>query len=151
MADARAAFLLCRVQQRLCAFPVASALEIMRPQPVDPLPNVPRFVLGIALIRGEATPIVDAGTLLAGTATESPSRFVTLRAGTRRVGVAVDDVVGVRSFPASTLNDMHPLTADASAHAVSAVGRLDHELLSVLESARIIPGQVWTAVDEANA
>lgn len=151
MADLRSTYLVCRVQRRLCAFPIAAAIEIMRPQRADPLPNVPGFVLGVSIIRGEVTPIIDAGVLLAGVATEKPSRFVTLRAGDRRIGVAVDEVVGVRTFPAGTLENMHPLTADASAHAVSAIGKLDQELLSVLESARILSGEVWTAVDEATA
>ncbi len=56
--------LLCRIAGRLCAVPLESVLETMRPGATEPLAEAPRFVLGLAIIRGEPMPVVDMGRLI---------------------------------------------------------------------------------------
>jgi purine-binding chemotaxis protein CheW len=56
--------LLTRVGARLCAVPLAHAVETMRLLPVSPLADAPPFVRGLAIIRGQAVPVVDLGALL---------------------------------------------------------------------------------------
>lgn len=68
---------LLRAQERLCAFPLESVIEVMRPLPIEPLPDVPAYVLGASLVRGLPTPIVDLGALL-GTLPIKLWRFVTV-------------------------------------------------------------------------
>lgn len=146
-----AAHLMCRVRTRLCAIPVSQVIEIARPQPVEPLLDAPHFVSGLALIRGNATPVVDARLLLSDEPAETPSRIVMVRAGERVVAVAVDDVLGVRILAADALSDSPPLAEQALSGAISAIARLDRELLMVLESSRLVPETVWNAIAEAHA
>ena len=104
----------------------------MRPLPIDALASMPAFVLGVSIIRGQATPVVDTA-MLVGTTARGRSRFVTLRVGSRRVALVVDAVVDVRALPSGQLP---PLVA--AADAVSSLAVLDRELLVVLDAARVI-------------
>lgn len=170
--EGRELSLLVRVQGQLCALPLASVEEAMRPQPVRAIADAPAFVRGLARIRGGPVPVVDVGVLLdANThaaavpsalapaaippAPASPSqgsRFVSLRTTTdRRVALAVDEVLGVRTIGEAQLSDMPPLLARAGGEVVSAIGTLDAELLMVLRTSRLVPDEVWAALDADDA
>jgi purine-binding chemotaxis protein CheW len=148
--DERWLSLLCRVDRRVCALPLAQVEETMRPLPVEPMAGAPDFVLGVAIVRGAAVPVVDAAALL-GAGRSRPSRLVSLRVERRRVALAVDAVLGVHPVAGESLARLPPLLRDAAGEAVSAVGALDAELLMVLESARLVPDSVWQALDDAKA
>lgn len=105
----------------------------MRRLPVEPLPGMPAFVLGIAVIRGEPTPVIDTGVLV-GSPGLAMKRFVTLRVGQRRVALAVDEVLEVRALPIS--RELPPLVATADL--VTALVTLDRELVVVLDAARVL-------------
>lgn len=123
---------------RLCALPLAHVVETMRPLAVAPLAGAPPFVRGLAVIRGTPLPVVDLGALLFGSEPASPTRFVTLRLGPRGVALALEAVLGVRDLP-GTLTSLPPLLSGASAEAISAIGRLDEQLLLLLNAARLVP------------
>src|ERR1041385_6746695 len=108
---------ICRVGSRFCAFPVEHAEETMRPLPLEQLAGVPRFVAGVSIIRGSATPVVDARRLLGADETESPGRFLTLKIGERRVALAVDAVVAVRDLGTQAVQELPPLLHEAGADA----------------------------------
>jgi purine-binding chemotaxis protein CheW len=110
--------------------------EVMRRCPVERVATAPRFTLGVAVIRGENVPVVDAGVLLTGQACGG-DRFVVLRVAERRVALAVDEVVGARHVEAGELAGLPPLLSGA-AELVRAMGVLDGRLLEVLESGRLI-------------
>lgn len=135
--------LVCRVATRLCALPLAAVAETMRPLPIAPLPaRTP--VLGAALIRGGPVPVVDVAAAI-GAGSSVPTRFVTVRLNERLVALAVGDVLGVRTLAPGTLQRLPPLL-HADDQAVSAIGSLDHELLVVLETARLLSQDVWEAL-----
>ncbi|MGH3087763.1 MAG: chemotaxis protein CheW [Rubrobacteraceae bacterium] len=119
----------------------------MRPLPLEALAGMPPFVLGLSIIRGAATPVVDAGKLLGTDETPPPARFLTLKVGERRVALAVDAVVGVRDLAAQALEDLPPLLHEAGADVVSAIGTLDSGLLLLLRSARVVPEPVWATLE----
>jgi purine-binding chemotaxis protein CheW len=143
--------LICRVRDRLCALQVADVVETMRPQPIDPLPSMPRFVCGVSLIRGSATPVVDVGALLALNDEPRHTRFVVVRVGERRVALAVEGVIGVRGLPAASLEELPPLLRSADDEAIGSVGVLDARFLVVLRAARMVPEAVWEAMTSREA
>ena len=146
--EAGSSCLMCRVHGRPCGFALQHVIEIMRPLPVVPLAGAPSFVLGVALIRGEPTPVVDACALFTDQAVGSAGRYLHLETGARRVALAVDAVIGVRRLPAR-LQELPPLLRAASPLLVSALGTLDAELLLVLQAARLVPDAVLQAIDQA--
>jgi purine-binding chemotaxis protein CheW len=142
---------------------------VMRPLRVDGLANMPPFVLGLSIIRGAPTPVVDAAALLGhgpagGVAHEreeqwdanavgasAPTRFVVLRAGERRVALAVAAVLGVRPLARETLQALPPLLRHADEQVVAAIGTLDAGLLTVLAGSYLVPPSLWTALAPSKA
>jgi purine-binding chemotaxis protein CheW len=151
-------FLLCRVGSRIGALAVNDVRETMRPLPIDPLTGTPPFVLGVAIVRGSAVPVIDAGRLLdpsalpsAAITSSSSARFVSLELGDRTAVLAVDAVLGVRSLAAGILAQIPPLLRGAGKELVSTIGALDAQLLLVLEAARLVPDSVWSEIKAAGA
>lgn len=145
--SASASFLICRSGARLCALPLEHVAETMRVLPIDPLPGMPFFLLGISMVRGAVVPVVDVAQLVGGTGSTRPSRFVTVRAGDRQVALAVEIVVGVRVLDVASMEEIPLLFHEVDSHSIAAIGTLDAELLLVLQSARLVPESVWEILD----
>lgn len=143
------ALLVCQIGRRVCALPVDRVGEIMRPLPVVPIPEAPRHIAGMAVIRGQPVPVLDLGRLLDEGATPV-RRFVTLRPSradnteaegegqSAKVAVAVDCVEGIRRIPEGALRAMPSLLHGQAPLLVSAVTPLDTDLLLVLDSMRLV-------------
>jgi purine-binding chemotaxis protein CheW len=137
--------LVCRVGVSACALPLANVVETMRPLPIEPLPGVAPFVLGLSVIRGSAVPVVDARVLLGLEAVEPSARYVVLSLGARRAALAVSSVVGVRRLDLTALGELPPLAGAVAADLIAAVATLDAGLLLVLRAARVVPEAAWAA------
>jgi purine-binding chemotaxis protein CheW len=120
--------------------------EIMRPLPVDPVPATPDFLLGLALIRGAAVPVLDCARLVNAGVPGQPARFVTLAVGERHLALAVDSVIGVRTLPLAALVDVAPLLDSTDDSLVQAIATLDAELLMVLRASHMVPDTLWEAL-----
>jgi purine-binding chemotaxis protein CheW len=144
-----ARWLVCRTGARLCALELPHVAETMRPLAIERVPGLPPFVLGLSVIRGSPTPVVDAALLLGEPRTVEGGRWVTIRVGVRAVALSVDAVVGIRSLGPGAVVDLPPLLCVEATEVVSALGTLDAELLVLLRSARIVPSSVWSALDSA--
>lgn len=145
--QASALFLICRCESRLCALRLEHVAETIRPLPINPVPATPPFLLGVAIIRGAAVPVVSMAKLVGAAADPSPARFVTVKVGERQVAFAVESVIGVRELSAQSAAQIPPLLQDVDAGGLAAITTLDAELLLVLQGTRIIPGSVWEALD----
>ncbi len=142
--------LLCDVRGTQIALPLSRVVETMRPHPIETIAGMPPFILGLSVIRSAPTPVVDTGLLLSGAPPErSPSRYVTVRLGERRVALAVEGVRGVRRLPTSGLRDLPPLLRGANPETIASIAALDGALLVILQAARIVPEQVWTVLDRS--
>jgi purine-binding chemotaxis protein CheW len=157
--ELRGESLLFRAGAHLCALPLAHVVETMRPLPIEPIAGGPRFVRGLAIVRGAPVPVVDLACLLneglsareearSGEEGGAPAaRFVVLRVAGRSVALVVDGVVGVRALSAEALRELPPLlreardtresASDVDTSVIESVGTLDAELLLVLRSARL--------------
>ena len=143
-----ASFLVCRSALRLCALPLERVAETMRPLPLEALPDMPPALLGAAVIRATAVPVLDLGLLLGAPVSTPPGRFVSLKLDDGRgVAVAVTEVVGVHRLDGAALAQVPPLLRDAADGIVHALSLLDAELLLVLQTARLVPEGMWAAID----
>ncbi len=147
--------LVVRAGDRLCALPIASVVETMRPLPVTPLADAPAYVRGVAIVRGEPVPVVDLAAFVgvgagAGAVRGAPARFVSVRAGGRAAALAVAGVVGVASLNPAGARRM-PLLGEACAGALAALRARDDDLLLVLAAARLVPEDAIAAVERSEA
>jgi purine-binding chemotaxis protein CheW len=143
-------WLILRVGERSCALPVAAVVETMRPLPVDVLPGALPAVLGIAVVRGEALPVLDARLVLDVAAAAPPARFVTVRANGRHLALAVDEVVGLAALDEAAGN-LAPLLAPDEPRAVTGVATRAGRPLLLLDALRLLPPDVWRRVEERQA
>lgn len=147
----RKALILC-VQTRVCAVPLRHVIETMRPLPTEAISGTPSFVLGVAIVRGIATPVVDLGAVLGASSEHQGERFVTVRAGSGQVALLVRTVLGIRDVDTlTTTNELPPLLQGASREVVDKIGRLDDQFLEVLQEGWELPDEVWHAVTAQEA
>ena len=143
--------LLCSSGQRLYALPLTHVREIMRALPVDPVPAMPDFLLGLALIRGAPVPVLDCARLVGRARSPGVARFVTLTLGQRQLALAVDGVLGVRQLSAATLAEVVPLLDSSDAGLVQSIATHDAELLLVLRTGRMVPDTLWEGLAAGGA
>ncbi len=139
-------WMVVRAGRTRCAFPIAHAIETLRPLPVRSLPGLPPSIAGVAVVRGSATPVIDLDRLLGGPG-DPGTRWLTVRAATRQVAFAVAEVVGARRIDADRLAPLPPLTALAGESGVDAVTMDDAELMLVLAATRTVPAEAWSRID----
>ncbi|WP_431048430.1 chemotaxis protein CheW [Roseateles sp. L2-2] len=134
--------LVCRVQSRLCGLPLDAVEETLRPQPLRPLASPVVHVPGLARIRGDWVPVVDLTGLLGLAPLAGASqarRYVVVRAGERRVALAVTEVLGLQALPADGVRALPPLLRDREHGAIAALAERDDDLIAVLDQARLLP------------
>lgn len=130
-----------------CALPMACVVECLRPLALKQFANAPEFVPGVCVIRGEVLPVVDLARLLGATTTAN-TRWVVVRSGDQKVALAVDAVIGFERVMPEAMAGVPALLAEARPDVIAALGVLDRQLLLVLETARIVPDQVWASLDQ---
>ncbi|MFI1988826.1 chemotaxis protein CheW [Actinoplanes sp. NPDC020271] len=127
-----------------CALPLSEVIETMRPLPTRPLAGTPHYVLGLTILRGEASPVIDVTRLLTGVTGEI-DRYVAVPAGRGPVACATGPVLGVQNVHATPPEGPSTMFTGASRSLVAAVGRFGTEPLLVLRSIRTVPDEVWEA------
>jgi purine-binding chemotaxis protein CheW len=140
--------LIVTVGTRACAIPVEHVGETMRPLPIESIADMPEFIRGVSVIRGTAVPVVDLGALLqTSDRSDTYGRFVTVKIGERRVAVAVDGVVGLRNLDLTQIGELPPLLRASDPRVIDAIGTCDAQLLIVLGAMRLVPDEVWMALE----
>lgn len=84
--------------EQTLALPAEIVREIAEPMTVTPLPGTASAILGVGAHRGVPIVVVDGRRLVAGDAAASrtgPGALVLCDVGGRRIGLEVDDVLGV--------------------------------------------------------
>jgi purine-binding chemotaxis protein CheW len=132
------AWLVCQTAAHVCALPLTSVVETMRPLPVETFPKAPAFVAGMAIIRGEPTAVVNMRALM-GEPPASSERFVTVKIGGRAVALAFDAILGVHRLNKTRAIDLPPLLKSVAEDTISQVTTRDSALLMFFESSRIFP------------
>jgi purine-binding chemotaxis protein CheW len=138
-------FLLVRARSWMCALPLDEVEETMRPLPVTPVASAPAFVRGVSLVRGTSAPVVSLGGLLSGGPVEPcvGGRFVSLRVPEGRLVLEVDEVRGLSTLDANTLEAVPSLLRETAQGHLQRLGSLDGHLLTLLGTAHLLPPDVW--------
>jgi purine-binding chemotaxis protein CheW len=133
-----------RAGSLLCALQLDEVIETMRPLATHSLAGTPAFVLGISILRGVPTPVIDVARLLGGGQAEV-TRFVAVRTERGPVAFATGDVLGIRATVAGSGTQHDALLRSAPGGLVAGVARIGEEPLLLLQSMRVVPDEVWEA------
>jgi len=140
--------LVFRAGPLLCALRLDEILETMRPMETLPLAGTPAFVLGISVLRGVPTPVLDVSRLLGGGAGD-PRRFLTVRTERGAVALATGEVIGISTVDFESAGGHPALLGGASSRLVAGVDTVGAEPLLLLQSMRAVPDEVWEAAAAA--
>jgi purine-binding chemotaxis protein CheW len=140
--DAGATSLVFRAGSVLCALRLDEVIETMRPLEVRPLAGTPTYVLGVTIMRGVPTPVVDVARLVGGEPAEI-CRFLAVRTEHGLVAFATGRVLGIRATTPDAMARHPALLGAASGRLVAGVGTIDAEPLLLLQSMRVLPDEVW--------
>jgi purine-binding chemotaxis protein CheW len=136
--------LLSAAGQRV-ALRLQHVVETLRPLPLTAVTGLPAAIVGVAVVRGIATPVVDLRALLGGDTGVPAQRWVSLRIADRQVALAVDRVTGVGDVDDAALDAWPGLLGAEQGRA--ALGVADGELMTALDSARLVPDEAWQQLD----
>jgi purine-binding chemotaxis protein CheW len=109
----------------LYALDVAQLREVVRWQPVTPLPRAPALIEGVIDLRGAIVPVIDLGRLLRATPVVAGprARIAIVEVDGLVVGLSVDAATEVIAADAASLCDPPALAAQAGYDAARAVVR----------------------------
>jgi len=79
------------------------------------------------------------------------TRVVIARTQTRSIAITVDSVLGVSAITSEALGDLPPLLRDAAPDTITAIGRLDDELIVFLRITRVVPEGVFDRLNAEKA
>lgn len=110
---------------RTIAIDVANVREVVRWQPVTPLPRSPVLIEGVIDLRGALVPIVDLGRALNEVKVEpsSNTRIVVVETDGLVIGLMVDSAIEVLQVGAASMEDPPALATHAGYDAARAVVR----------------------------
>ncbi len=129
------------------AFEIGSIHEIVRPPPLTGVPRMPRAVLGVISLRGEALPVFDPLRLLglAEKKARTPSgarRVIVLRTEAGLAGLDVDAVEQVVRLPRRDIEaPPRSLAGQAGAVALKGIGRWSGRLLAILDPEELLAAE----------
>lgn len=116
--------------------------EIVVPEKLSRLPQMPYFMEGICNLRGQVVPVMSLRKRfgMISLEPEESSRMIVVEIEGSKVGCLVDDVVGVETVRSDDIQQP-PIVLSDSGSVVLGVVQIDGRLVAVLEPTRIVDRQ----------
>ena len=141
-----------RVGSELFGVPISAVQEIVRVPAIARIPQAPEFVEGVINLRGRVITVIDLRKRLShaalGGERDKQSRILVVEAGGRLVGVIVDEVTEVLKLASDRVEAAPPMVAGLSNQYIKGVGKLDDNLLILIDIDQILTADQLAAVDE---
>ena len=130
-----------RVGENEYSVEIMSVREIRGWTRATSLPHSPPFVRGVINLRGAVLPVVDLAMRLGLPAEEPTERnvIIVVDIGGRTVGLRVDAVSDILSFPLSELQAPPEMAADEGHSFIRALTILDGRMIRVLDLPQVVP------------
>jgi chemotaxis signal transduction protein len=96
-------FILFTIEDVQFAIPLSNTLEIGHQPDITPLPNLPKWILGISNIRGEIISLINFKAFLGipSSGAKGERRFIIIHNQDIKVGIIVDRIMGILSLDQS--------------------------------------------------
>lgn len=149
-----------RVGSELFGVPISTVQEIVRVPTITRIPQSPPFVEGVINLRGRVITVVDMRKRLghfiesatsedAERARDRRSRILVVESGGRLIGVIVDEVAEVLKLAEDRIEAAPPMTvAGLDNQYINGVGKLDDNLLILIDIEKILTADELSALDE---
>jgi purine-binding chemotaxis protein CheW len=125
----------CELADEHYGLDIAKVFDIIRNQPITPVPRAPAFVKGVINLRGRIVPVVDLRGRF-GMPDAIPSketRIVVAESSSTRVGLVVDSVSEVLLLALDSVEATPGVAAGADAEYLRGIAKLGERLVLLLE------------------
>lgn len=128
------------LHEQVYGIDIESVIEIIKMESITKVPGTPDFVEGVINIRGKVIPVLDLCKRMNMPKSEvsASTRVIIVEAGGVTVGMLVDAVSEVLSFPASSVEPPPPIIADSSIDALKGIALVDGQLIILLDLAKVL-------------
>lgn len=129
-----------RLGQEFYGIDIGRVQEIIRLQPITPIPRTEPHVRGLVNLRGKTIPVLNLRRRLDMPDVEDSesARIVVVESESGGVGVVVDAVSEVVTLPPSAIEPPPFLVADTAGEVVCAVARLQSRLITLIDWDKIL-------------
>jgi purine-binding chemotaxis protein CheW len=127
-----------RIENELFGVEILKVKEIDRLMEITKVPNSPDFVEGVINLRGIIIPVVDLRKRfkLHDKGHDEKTRIVVIEVDHQTVGIIVDEVSHVIRIPRNIIEPPPPMVAGIGSEYIQGVGKLEKELLILLDMDR---------------
>ncbi|MCF8009843.1 MAG: chemotaxis protein CheW [Clostridiales bacterium] len=129
------------LEEQHYAIPIASVLEIIRPENINSIPGTPVFLEGIIEIRGEIMPVMDLRKRfeLSSTPYNNSTRIIMVDTGENPVGMVVDAVVEVMKIPPDSKRPApHVISSNIKNNYINSIALVEGKMIILLEVLNIL-------------
>jgi purine-binding chemotaxis protein CheW len=125
----------CELADEHYGLDIARVFEIIRHQPITPVPRAPSFVKGVINLRGRIIPVVDLRERfgMSGVEPTKETRIVVAESSSTRIGLIVDSVSEVLLVSVDVVEPTPQVTAGADAEYLRGIAKLGDRLVLLLE------------------
>jgi purine-binding chemotaxis protein CheW len=125
----------CELADEHYGLDIAKVFEIIRHQPITPVPRAPKFVKGVINLRGRIIPVVDLRGRFGMVEVEptKETRIVVAESSATRVGLIVDSVSEVLLLPIDSVESTPGVAAGADVEYLRGIAKLGERLVLLLE------------------
>lgn len=128
--------LLFRIGAEIFATDLTAAEEVIEAPRVHRVPEMPDQMLGFFSLRGKLLPVFSPSVLLGASLSREQGAAVVLRAGEKRVALAIDDVDDVMPLDLARLRDV-PAASDPEGVLLGVAWR-ENELVSLIDAESLL-------------
>lgn len=138
-----------RVGKELFGVPISAVQEIVRVPAITSIPQAPDFVEGVINLRGKVITVVDMRRRLGrdASARDKRDRILVVEVGGRLIGVIVDEVAEVLRLSGDRVEPAPSMVAGVDNQYVVGVGKLDEDLLILIDIERVLTDEQLGALD----
>ena len=128
------------VEDQLYAIPSSQVMEIIRMQPITPMPKMPAYVKGVINLRGKIVPMVDLQLKFDRPAFTYNDRtsIVVVQSASYTAGLIVPAVNDVTNIAKSQINESPAVTKDGSQRYVKSIATLGDDVALILDLAPVL-------------
>ena len=128
--------LLFRIGEELFATDLTASEEAIEAPTVHRVPEMPEQMLGFFSLRGKLLPVFSPSQLLGASLSKENGAAVVLRAGEKRIALAIDDVDDVMPLDLARLRDV-PAASDPEGVLLGVAWR-ENELVSLIDAEALL-------------
>ena len=136
-----------RVGREMFAIDLACVEEAVESDAVHAVPDMPEAMLGVIELRGRLVPVFSPSHVLRAELSGADAVMLLMRAGDRRVGIAVDDVEDVIIIDMDVLR--RPMLDDAGDGLLIGVAAMGSGLVGILDGPALVAACTGRSLPEA--